>query len=234
MRRTRRSALRSALTRIRGTALMIATASLLHGCAVMSQSDCEHADWRRLGLRDGSAGQPGSLFDERRVTCEKNGTRVDAEAYRFGYAEGQRLYCTAPRGQAMGAQGEPIPEACAGPQGAAFMQGFNVGVQAFCTPRGGFERGRAGLAYHEVCPPNVAAAVMGGYRLGREIHDLRQRLEVLPADMGRQKAIIDDPKSSDDARRAAHRRLLDLQVEEKNLRHMIGDAELRALYIPGA
>jgi|GEM_PF-3037533 len=69
--------------------------SLLSGCQTMSASECQVADWSKLGQQDGNAGRQDMLA-QRIESCQKNAVAVSPTApmlYRSGYAEGLSYYC---------------------------------------------------------------------------------------------------------------------------------------------
>lgn len=198
------------------------------GCAVMSKDDCAKADWRQLGLSDASAGMGKGRLQDRQKACAKHGVSPDEATYGIGYAEGQKVYCTASRGKAVGKAGDKVPEVCDGLNDAEFQNGYQSGLQTFCTPNGGYERGRKGLSYLGQCPPEAVDRVMIGMRLGKEIFDLNTRLNAIEEGKKSATAVLTNEKSTPSDVRDARRRLADLRNEEESVRSMIGDGELRA------
>ena len=198
------------------------------GCAGMSKDDCAKADWRQLGLSDASAGMGKDRLKDRQTACAKHGVSPDEAAYGAGYADGQKVYCTASRGRAVGKAGNEIPQVCEGLSDAEFQNGYQGGLQAFCTPTGGYERGRKGLPYLGQCPPETADKVIIGMRLGKEIFDLNARLSTIEEGKKSATAVLKNEKSTSSETRDARRRLAELRDEEESVRGMIGDGELRA------
>jgi len=78
---------------------------VLGGCASMSETQCQVADWHRVGLADGANGLPeGRLADYHR-DCAKVGIEPDAQAYRRGWDAGIVRFCTPANGWREGSQG---------------------------------------------------------------------------------------------------------------------------------
>jgi hypothetical protein len=46
---------------------------IIQGCATLSESECEAADWRIIGLEDGAAGKPISQIGKHRKACAEYG-----------------------------------------------------------------------------------------------------------------------------------------------------------------
>lgn len=72
--------------------LLLSSALLLQGCAIMSKSDCLSANWSLIGQNDGFNGN-GSLMQRRAQACMKHNTILDNEAYTRGYKKGLKNYC---------------------------------------------------------------------------------------------------------------------------------------------
>lgn len=218
----------SRVQRLTGWLLATLAMVAVSGCAVMNKDDCAKADWRQLGLSDASAGKGKDLLKDRQKACAKHGVSPDEAAYGAGYADGQKVYCTASRGRAVGKAGDEVPQVCEGLSDAEFQNGYQGGLQAFCTPNGGYERGRKGLSYLGQCQPETVDKVMIGMRLGKEIFDLNVRLNTIEEGKKSAAAVLKNEKSTSSDLRDARRRLAELRGEEESVRSMIGDGELRA------
>lgn len=109
-----------------------------------------------------------------------------ADWYAIGAEDGAR-------GRALERLGEHR-RACAefgiSPDAERYIAGRREGLMAFCTYDRGFAEGRAGRAYGSVCPDEVAADFREGYGRGREIYELRRRLDAVNEEIRRAKAAL--------------------------------------------
>ncbi len=108
-------------------------ATLLAGCASMSESECRVADWGRVGLADGSRGERESRLADYTEDCGKVGVVPDATAYRKGRDTGIASFCTATNGWREGTQGHTgKAAACLGQPGyEAFVRYLDAGMQVY-------------------------------------------------------------------------------------------------------
>ncbi len=77
----------------------------LGGCASMSETQCQVADWQRVGLNDGANGIAESHLADYVKDCAKVGIAPDAVAYRKGWDAGIVRFCTPANGWREGTQG---------------------------------------------------------------------------------------------------------------------------------
>lgn len=112
-----------------------AAATLLAGCASMSESECRVADWGRVGLADGSRGERESRLADYTEDCGKVGVVPDATAYRKGWDTGIASFCTAINGWREGMLGHTgKAAACLGQPGyEAFVRYLDAGMQVYRT-----------------------------------------------------------------------------------------------------
>ncbi|MGD8421173.1 MAG: DUF2799 domain-containing protein, partial [Gammaproteobacteria bacterium] len=90
----------------------MAVALAAAGCATMDKSECREADWRTIGLEDGSAGHAVSYIGNHRKACAEYGVTPDLAAYRDGHAIGVRQFCTPPNGFRQGRAGRGYAGVC--------------------------------------------------------------------------------------------------------------------------
>ena len=90
----------------------LAVLSLAAGCATMDKSECREADWRTIGLEDGSAGRAVAYIGNHRKACAEYGVAPDLAAYRDGHAIGVRQFCTPPNGFRQGRAGRGYAGVC--------------------------------------------------------------------------------------------------------------------------
>ena len=86
--------------------------ALLAGCETMSPDECKLAIWNEVGLRDGLAGQPLSLLDDRVKDCSKAGSRVDTSQYLAGRERGLQGYCRLENAAPLGLDGKSYAGVC--------------------------------------------------------------------------------------------------------------------------
>lgn len=60
-----------------------------------------------------------------------------------------------------------------------YLAGRNEGLKSYCTYEKGFSVGRAGQSNSGACPAGTGASFSAGYQRGREIYDLRHRLDTV-------------------------------------------------------
>jgi hypothetical protein len=102
-------------------------AAWLTGCASMSKSECEQADWQRRGLEDGRAGQPASHIRNHREACGKAGIEPDEPRWRAGWSEGLRSYCTPHSAWNAGVNNRHYAGVCADLNEAVFLRYHRAG-----------------------------------------------------------------------------------------------------------
>lgn len=104
---------------------------VLGGCASMDTKDCQKTDWFQRGLAEGRWGASGSEIKEHAEVCAKVMVVPDEAAWRAGYAEGVKSYCTANSGWNRGTRNEPYRGACAGLDESTFLRYHSAGQQLY-------------------------------------------------------------------------------------------------------
>ncbi len=114
--------------------LMLATFALA-GCESMSASECQVADWGRVGFNDGARGEAPSRLSAYTEDCGKVGVQPNPKAYRQGWDNGITRFCTAANGWREGTQGHSGKDSvCRGQYGyEAFRQNLEAGLQVYRT-----------------------------------------------------------------------------------------------------
>lgn len=85
--------------------LVLASVVVLAGCETMTVSECQVADWQRVGFDDGARGEHHSRLAAHTESCAKAGIRPQPQAYRQGWDDGIARFCTASNGWRQGLQG---------------------------------------------------------------------------------------------------------------------------------
>ncbi|MBB2483826.1 DUF2799 domain-containing protein [Mitsuaria sp. WAJ17] len=100
----------------------------LAGCASMSESECQRADWYQKGVQDGRDGQVRDRIEDHTQACAKVGISPDAARWQAGWSEGLRRYCRPVRGWELGLKGEFYRGVCADqPEGEDFERYYGAG-----------------------------------------------------------------------------------------------------------
>lgn len=103
----------------------------MSGCATLSREECLMSDWYELGARDGAAGYSPERLAEHRQACAEYRIRPDREAYRAGWEEGIRDYCTPQRGFSEGRKGGSYTGVCPQPLERAFVRQYQIGRELY-------------------------------------------------------------------------------------------------------
>ena len=101
----------------------------------MSVSQCQVADWGRVGRADGARGESESHLADYQKDCGKAGIKPNAQAYRQGWDNGIQSFCTAASGWREGLQGHSgKAEVCQGQRGyESFSRYLENGLQVHRT-----------------------------------------------------------------------------------------------------
>lgn len=103
------------------------------GCATLSQNECNTADWRSIGLEDGSRGYPVNRVGAHRKACSEYGIQPDLEQYRLGHGEGVRIYCQPENGYQIGKRGDSLSSLCPDEMKSAFRAGYAAGKEIYSS-----------------------------------------------------------------------------------------------------
>lgn len=101
-------------------------AMLMASCATMSPEECQLAQWREVGQRDGARGEPLSVLSSRMEDCAKVDVVVDAQAYNDGRAVGLGSYCRIENAVPVGLSGASYAGVCPPAVDPAFVYRYQV------------------------------------------------------------------------------------------------------------
>jgi hypothetical protein len=111
------------------SAITVAAAAVLSGCASMSSEECINSDWAAIGYEDGARGYTTDKFGSRRKACAKHGVTADFRAYQAGRQEGLVEFCQPSRGYNLGASGGKYYGVCDVAMEEDFLDAYRVGSQ---------------------------------------------------------------------------------------------------------
>jgi len=197
--------------------------ALLSGCASMSKKDCLNANWEAVGYSDGSRGVHYTRLEKHRQSCVEYEVMPDDAAYRHGWEQGIRTYCTAANGYRAGQAGKNHKNVCPADVADDYMAGWRRGVRNYCTAENGLRQGLAGRSYHGICPADLEPAYRDFYQLGRDVRSARSDHQKL------ERSVAQKEKQLARERRPAQQRTLLHQLERLKHQESYSDAQLIAL-----
>ncbi len=204
-------------------ALSLLILSLLSGCASMSKKECLNADWQAIGYRDGARGVHYSTLSKHRESCSEYNVIPDDGAYRAGWDEGIRRYCSADTGYRVGSSGHAYNNICPADVAEDFLSGWRQGIREFCTADNGLRTGLAGRGYNGSCPADLAPAFKAYYNLGKDVRRARSNHERIEKRLEQQERLLATQTSPRAHEQYEHQYEALLRDEAR------ADAELQAL-----
>ncbi|CAN0653354.1 DUF2799 domain-containing protein [Nitratireductor aquimarinus] len=99
----------------------------LSACATLNETQCETVNWSDLGRSDGAAGRSTSYIQRHREACVKYNLPVDENAWRSGWEDGIRRYCTPENGLSVGREGGSYANSCPARIAPGFENAYRVG-----------------------------------------------------------------------------------------------------------
>ncbi|MES2053950.1 MAG: DUF2799 domain-containing protein, partial [Pseudomonadota bacterium] len=100
-------------------AAVLLVSTLLAGCESLSPAECATADWRQLGVQDGSRGHTDRIASYYE-SCAKAGIAVNAAVYRAGRNQGLQSYCQPANALNEGLAGNSYEGVCPAPMDQNF------------------------------------------------------------------------------------------------------------------
>lgn len=101
----------------------------LCSCTSMSLSECQTADWERLGFQSALDGLPLSDASNKygQLCTKKHNIAISLEPFSEGYQLGLKTYCTSQNGILEGEKLKTYKGICPKDLEMSFLTGFNVG-----------------------------------------------------------------------------------------------------------
>lgn len=95
----------------------------------MSEAECNSADWRLRGEDDARQGLPSDTVGRHAEACASYGVTPDTAAYRSGWDQGIKVYCTRENGWLRGVSGDYYQNACPIELEADFLAAYRLGAE---------------------------------------------------------------------------------------------------------
>jgi hypothetical protein len=108
-----------------------------------------------------------------------------------------------------------------------YLAGRNEGLKSYCTYEKGYSVGRAGQSNSGACPAATGASFSAGFQRGREIYDLRRRLDTVNEQIRKARAALTAGIPNPRARAEEVERLESLSREAEQLEQSIAALERR-------
>jgi hypothetical protein len=107
----------------------------LSACATLNKSECRNADWKIIGLEDGSKGRNTTYIGNHRKACAEYGVAPDLDRYLAGHREGLEQFCTAEIGFTQGKRGYQYNGVCPAEFRGDFLYGYERGHELYLIAR---------------------------------------------------------------------------------------------------
>lgn len=182
-------------------ATIAVTTIAVSGCATMSEEECLTADWRAVGVQDGSAGRTTNWFSRRSEDCARHGVTPDFTSWEIGYRSGLMSYCTPYNGVQSGLRGNDYQGVCPANLEAEFYPAYQLGRR-----------------YHDARARLDAAHA--------ELDDLDRQIESLRNDIRYERGRLEtDSELSEEDRRSIRDRIRRLRDDRRDARMRRDDIE---------
>ncbi|MDT8375405.1 MAG: DUF2799 domain-containing protein [Mariprofundaceae bacterium] len=202
---------------------MLLMTGVISGCASMSKKECMNANWESVGYSDGARGVHNSQLEKHRQSCVEYQVIPDNAAYRSGWEQGIRRYCTADNGYRAGQSGRAYRNICPADVADDYISGWRQGIRRYCTPENGLRHGLAGQRYNGICPADLESAYHDLYRLGADVRTARAEHQKVERSVTRLEKRLAVEKSPDQHRKLLH------QLERLQYQEAGSDAKLISL-----
>ena len=110
---------------------LILIATVLSGCAAMSEEECVYSDWTAVGYEDGADGRSSDRFGDYRRACADHNITPDFQAWQQGREQGLIEYCQPLRGFQVGESGGYYDGVCNSRLEPEFLDAFRLGAELY-------------------------------------------------------------------------------------------------------
>jgi len=97
----------------------------------MNKEECINANWKIIGLQDGSRGKLAAYVGEHQSACSEYNITPNLELYMQGHELGVRQYCTVTNGYNLGKSGSSYNGVCPQSLEAKFLVAYNHGYENY-------------------------------------------------------------------------------------------------------
>lgn len=91
---------------------IITCITVLLGCATLSPSECQVANWQAIGYTDGTQGRYPDYIMQHAKACSKVGIKPNSSAWETGRQQGLEQYCTRQNAYRLGQKGSSLHAVC--------------------------------------------------------------------------------------------------------------------------
>ena len=113
------------------TTLLLSFILFLGACATMNKSECINANWKIIGIQDGSNGKLSAYLGEHQSACSEYNITPDLELYMQGHEIGVKQYCTEINGYNLGENGGSYNGVCPQALEERFLIAYNHGYENY-------------------------------------------------------------------------------------------------------
>ncbi len=117
--------------RLKAATLALVVPLLISACATLDEAECQTANWRDLGQRNGQEGRASSFVVEHEKACASHGIPVDSAAWRAGWEIGIRQYCRPLNGLLVGREGKSYAQSCPADVAPGFLHTYTIGRRVY-------------------------------------------------------------------------------------------------------
>lgn len=174
-----------------GSAMILVGLMILTGCATLSREECITGDWRSLGIKDGSNGEPDFRIEAHRKACAKEGVRIDDRQYFDGRAEGLREYCRIDNAFQTGLNGRQYQGVCPPAINLLFRR-YNQAAYAVHQTMDEIKQLKTELSNREIKLRNEKTTEKERSYLREEIRDRDRKMDDLRHDLRKQERMLDE------------------------------------------
>lgn len=111
---------------MRAPVMLLAVASILAGCASLSETECQARNWDDIGHEDGTEGRQPERIEDHTEACAEHGVTPDRDAWEGGYNRGLEVYCTPENAVDVGLSGGRYTGVCPPESDAEFASHWRV------------------------------------------------------------------------------------------------------------